>query len=108
MRHSHPTFFFRRFFAALPIMGRSKPVFRNGKQRAGSFALTAPIKTGSRLISLFPGEMPRANQYLPKLFATQRGAYLQQHLNFMKGKPWVRHDEHYHVDFAIPCKTDKG
>ena len=43
-------------------------------------------------------------QYLPKLFATQHGAYLQQHLNFMKGKPWVRHDEHYHVDFAISCK----
>ena len=43
-------------------------------------------------------------QYLPKLFATKHGAYLQQHLKFMKGKPWVRHDEHYHVDFAIPCK----
>jgi len=23
----------------------------------------------------------------------------------MKAKPWVRHDEHYHVDFAVPCKT---
>ncbi len=40
--------------------------------------------------------------YLPRLFDTPRGAALQQ-LNFMKGKPWVRHDEHYHVDFAIPC-----
>ena len=42
--------------------------------------------------------------YLPKLFATARGAYLQQHLPFMKGKPWIRHDEHYHVDFSLPCK----
>lgn len=42
--------------------------------------------------------------YLPRLFATPRGAYLQQNLPFMKGKPWVRHDEHYHVDFAVPCK----
>lgn len=42
--------------------------------------------------------------YLPRLFATPRGAYLQQHLVFMKAKPWVRHDEHYHVDFAVPCK----
>lgn len=42
-------------------------------------------------------------QYLPKLFATRRGAYLQKNLRFMKAKPWVRHDEHYHVDFAIPC-----
>ena len=41
--------------------------------------------------------------YLPRLFATPRGAYLQQHLTFMKGTPWVRHDEHYHVDFAVPC-----
>jgi penicillin-insensitive murein endopeptidase len=42
--------------------------------------------------------------YLPKLFATARGKYLQQHLPFMKGKPWVRHDEHYHVDFQVPCR----
>ncbi|TWO68750.1 replication initiation protein [Caenimonas sedimenti] len=43
------------------------------------------------------------DKYLPKLFATPRGAYLRTQLPFMKGKPWVRHDEHYHVDFAIPC-----
>jgi penicillin-insensitive murein endopeptidase len=41
--------------------------------------------------------------YLPKLFATPRGTYLQNNLRFMKGKPRVRHDEHYHVDFAVPC-----
>jgi len=46
--------------------------------------------------------------YLPRLFATPRGAYLQQNLPFMKGKPWVRHDEHYHVDFAVPCKPKAG
>ena len=40
--------------------------------------------------------------YLPRLFATPRGTELKR-LNFMKGKPWVRHDEHYHVDFAVPC-----
>jgi penicillin-insensitive murein endopeptidase len=42
--------------------------------------------------------------YLPRLFATPRGAYLRAHVRFMKGQPWVRHDEHYHVDFAIPCQ----
>lgn len=42
--------------------------------------------------------------YLPRLFATPRGPWLQQHLAFMKGKPWVRHDEHYHVDFAVACE----
>ncbi|PXX47704.1 penicillin-insensitive murein endopeptidase [Undibacterium pigrum] len=44
--------------------------------------------------------------YQAKLFATPRGAYLQEHVNFMKGKAWIRHDEHYHVDFAIPCKQN--
>ena len=48
------------------------------------------------------------NAYLPKLLATPRGGYLQHNIKFMKGKPWVRHDEHYHVDFAVPCKPLAG
>ncbi|WP_255357300.1 hypothetical protein [Xylophilus sp. Leaf220] len=28
----------------------------------------------------------------------------QRHLPFLKGAPSVRHDEHYHVDFDLPCK----
>jgi len=46
------------------------------------------------------------SQYLPRLFATTRGQYLKENLPFMKGKPWVRHDEHYHVDFLVPCKAN--
>jgi murein endopeptidase len=42
--------------------------------------------------------------YLPRLFATERGPFLRRTLPFMKGQPWVRHDEHYHVDFSVPCK----
>lgn len=42
--------------------------------------------------------------YLRKLFVTQRGAYLKAQLNFMKSKAWVRHDEHYHVNFAVVCQ----
>lgn len=42
--------------------------------------------------------------YLPKLFATPRGAALRQTLPFMRSAPRVRHDEHYHVDFAVPCR----
>ncbi len=41
--------------------------------------------------------------YIPKLLATPSGPQIRQ-LPFMKGKPWVRHDEHIHVDFVIPCK----
>jgi len=48
------------------------------------------------------------SSFLPQLFATPRGAYLKENLNFMKGKPWIRHDEHYHVDFAVPCKANTG
>jgi penicillin-insensitive murein endopeptidase len=41
---------------------------------------------------------------MPLLFATPRGPWLQQHLHFMKERPWIRHDEHYHVDFATACR----
>lgn len=42
-------------------------------------------------------------QYLPRLFATPRGAYLKRSLPFVKSRVWWRHDEHYHVDFALDC-----
>lgn len=42
-------------------------------------------------------------RFLPFLYATERGDYLQEHITFMKRQAWVRHDEHYHVDFAVPC-----
>jgi penicillin-insensitive murein endopeptidase len=40
----------------------------------------------------------------PELFKTPYGPYLKKHIQFSKKRSWVRHDEHYHVDFAIPCK----
>lgn len=43
--------------------------------------------------------------YLPKLFAAKRGDYLKSNVKFMQTKGWVRHDEHYHVDFSIGCKS---
>jgi penicillin-insensitive murein endopeptidase len=42
--------------------------------------------------------------YLPMLFATPRGEYLKANVTFMKTPAWVRHDEHYHVDFIAGCK----
>lgn len=38
------------------------------------------------------------------LFQTSQGKQLQSQLTFSKKKPWVRHDEHYHIDFFVPCK----
>lgn len=39
----------------------------------------------------------------PKLFAAPSGADLQSHMRFV-GQAWIRHDEHYHVNFAVPCR----
>lgn len=41
--------------------------------------------------------------FLPQLFGTPRGTWLKLNMPFMMGKPWVRHDEHYHVDFKLRC-----
>lgn len=39
------------------------------------------------------------------LMATPTGAKIRGRINFSKEKPWVRHDEHYHVNFDVPCST---
>ena len=41
----------------------------------------------------------------PKLYETQYAKYLKDNIQFSKKRSWVRHDEHYHVDFAIQCKS---
>ncbi|MCP4487270.1 MAG: replication initiation protein [Gammaproteobacteria bacterium] len=41
----------------------------------------------------------------PNLMKTKYGEYLKQHIKFSKKRSWVRHDEHYHVDFEVPCQT---
>jgi penicillin-insensitive murein endopeptidase len=43
-------------------------------------------------------------QLQPNLFKTQHGGYLAKNIQFSKKRSWVRHDEHYHIDFSIPCK----
>ncbi len=40
----------------------------------------------------------------PNLFKTKYANYLKNNIQFSKKRSWVRHDEHYHVDFSIPCK----
>jgi len=46
--------------------------------------------------------------YFPKLFSTKHGEFLLRNVNFMKGKAWVRHDQHYHVNFGVSCKPLEG
>jgi penicillin-insensitive murein endopeptidase len=43
------------------------------------------------------------NQLQSLLFAKSRGMKLEG-ITFAKFKPWVRHDEHYHVDFEVKCR----
>lgn len=38
------------------------------------------------------------------LYATSSGSYIRQHVRIPEKRSWVRHDDHYHVDFAIPCQ----
>ncbi len=42
----------------------------------------------------------------PYLMQTKYAPYLKQHIQFSKKRSWVRHDEHYHVDFDLPCKPN--
>jgi len=44
--------------------------------------------------------------YIAKLHATKRGEFIRKHIVFMQKPAWIRHDEHYHVDFALPCRRD--
>ncbi len=37
------------------------------------------------------------------LFETKYADYLKENITFSSKRSWVRHDEHYHVDFSIPC-----
>lgn len=43
----------------------------------------------------------------PKLRESPRWSAIQD-LQFSERRSWVRHDEHYHVDFEIPCKPLGG
>jgi penicillin-insensitive murein DD-endopeptidase len=42
-----------------------------------------------------------------RLFATRRGEFLRG-IPFMKKPAWIRHDNHYHVDFVVPCSSLNG
>ncbi|WP_324612857.1 penicillin-insensitive murein endopeptidase [Ferrimonas aestuarii] len=40
----------------------------------------------------------------PNLYKTKYANYLKDNIEFSKNRSWVRHDEHYHVDFKTPCE----
>lgn len=55
------------------------------------------LGVGIRIVILAP-------ELQPHLFATARGKQLQRTLRFSRNPSWVRHDDHYHVEFIVPCK----
>ncbi len=42
-------------------------------------------------------------RYLPLLERSERGRWARRTLRFLPRQAWVRHDEHYHIDFDVPC-----
>jgi penicillin-insensitive murein endopeptidase len=40
----------------------------------------------------------------PKLASTGSGREVLRRFAFNKQQAWVRHDEHYHVDFRVSCR----
>ncbi len=44
---------------------------------------------------------PKLQPFLKK---TKSWPAINDQIQFSKRKSWVRHDEHYHVDFDVPCK----
>ena len=46
-------------------------------------------------------------QLQPELYKTKYADYLKKNIQFSKKRSWVRHDEHYHVDFLVPCEQEK-
>ncbi len=40
----------------------------------------------------------------PLLLRTVEASYLRANLKLQQQRSWVRHDEHYHVDFTVKCK----
>lgn len=45
-----------------------------------------------------------APELQPNLYSTKYADYLKSHIQFSKKRSWVRHDEHYHIDFVVPCQ----
>lgn len=43
----------------------------------------------------------------PNLYRTKYGAYIRKNIEIPRKKSWVRHDEHYHVDFQVHCVAMK-
>lgn len=46
------------------------------------------------------------NELQKQFFKVAGAATLRKEVAFSTKKPWIRHDEHYHVDFIVACMPD--
>lgn len=46
-----------------------------------------------------------APELQPLLHTSPRWPYLRANIEFSTRRSWVRHDEHYHIDFIVPCQA---
>jgi penicillin-insensitive murein endopeptidase len=58
----------------------------------------AAVKNGANLWRVI-----FAPELQPYLLKTTYGAYIKKNIQLSKKRSWVRHDEHYHVDFSVKC-----
>lgn len=47
---------------------------------------------------------PRLQKHL---YASSYGDYIKENITIPEKKSWVRHDDHYHVDFKVDCNTQR-
>jgi penicillin-insensitive murein DD-endopeptidase len=45
------------------------------------------------------------NAFQKELFNIPEAALLRNRMTFSTKTPWVRHDEHYHIDFTVSCEA---
>lgn len=43
-------------------------------------------------------------EFIRQLELSPHWPYLSQNMSFSKKPAWVKHDDHYHVDFDVPCE----
>ena len=87
--------------------------FNTGYDRAGYDYSIDYEALGAHIVALHKAAITRNikiwrvifdPQLQPQLLKTQYGAYIKKHITLSSKRSWVRHDEHYHVDFIVKCK----
>jgi murein endopeptidase len=83
--------------------GRRDPKYQNA-DAGGMMAQQNAIERAARAHGIGVRRVIFDVNLQPKLAATATGFQVMKRLAFNKQQAWVRHDEHYHVDFRVLCR----